>query len=156
MKMKFPALTGLVACIACAAAYGQASEPVRSRVISNQAVEAESEPVRVPSATGSRSLTAAPADSPVDSVARDLQKIVVLCATEPESDEFMTEWVSYVRRHRIAESDLETVIDDVIRRAEAYQAERRSGQRTRRMLTIMTSTSHKMHEAAKNAINNLR
>lgn len=156
MNMKFPALAALVASMLSLAASGQTSDRVQSRVITNQAVQSQTEPVRVPAATSSRLRAAAPADATVESVARDLQRIVVLCATEPESDEFMTQWLSYVKRHQVAESNLEAVVDDIIRRAGAYQAEHRSGPRTNRMITIMTSTSRKMHEAAKNAINNIR
>ena len=102
-----------------------------------------------------RVLTAEPAAPAGDSVAEDLQRIVVLCATEPESEAFKTAWVSYVRTHRVTERNLDALIDDVIQRAQAYRAER-SNSRTNRALLIITTTKTMMHDTAKAAINNIR
>ena len=85
---------------------------------------------------------------PVDSVAEDLQKIVVLCATEPSSDEFETEWASYIEKHPVTAENLDALIEDVLERAAVYRAEQSSNSRTNLTLTIMTTTQKMMHDTA--------
>jgi hypothetical protein len=84
---------------------------------------------------------------PVDSVAEDLQKIVVLCATEPTSEAFKTEWAKYIEMHPVAAEDLDALIDDVLERADAYRAQRSLNSRTNRTATIPT-TRTMMHDTA--------
>ena len=62
---------------------------------------------------------------PIDSVVDELQGIVVLCATEPDSAEFDQQWRNYIRRHRVGEADLGPLIFKVINEAEAYRGNRR-------------------------------
>ena len=65
-----------------------------------------------------------------DSVAEDLQKIVVLCATsEPGSREFASEWRNWLRKHHQEGDDVNATINDVLRRADTYR--RQAGQSPR-------------------------
>ena len=93
---------------------------------------------------------------PVDSVAKDLQRIVVLCATEPRSEEFKTEWARYIEAHSVTEDELDALVDDVLERAEAYRAERSPRSRRNRALASSRTTRTLMHDTAKAIINNLR
>ena len=61
----------------------------------------------------------------IDSVVDDLQGIVVLCATEPDSTEFMDQWRDYIRLHKIGKADLGPLIFRVVNDAEAYRGNRR-------------------------------
>jgi len=61
----------------------------------------------------------------IDSVVDDLQGIVVLCATEPDSTEFMGQWRDYIRLHKIGKADLGPLIFRVVNDAEAYRGNRR-------------------------------
>lgn len=88
-----------------------------------------------------------PVSVPVESVAEDLQKIVVLCATEPTSEAFETEWAHYIETHPVAAGDLDVLIDDVLERADAYRAKQSSNSRTNRTATIRT-TRTTMHDTA--------
>jgi hypothetical protein len=72
-------------------------------------------------------LTARPADGAIDSVADDLQGIVVLCAKAPESAQYRETWLDFVRRGQVAPPDLDRVIFSVINDAEAYRGNHRIG-----------------------------
>ena len=61
-----------------------------------------------------------------ESVIPELQGVVVLCATEPESAEFQTQWAAYLRKNYKRDMDIHAVIDDVLERADAYRAKQRS------------------------------
>jgi hypothetical protein len=61
----------------------------------------------------------------IDSVVDDLQGIVVLCATEPDSKEFMEQWRAYIRLHKISTTDLGPLIFRVVNDAEAYRGNQR-------------------------------
>lgn len=54
----------------------------------------------------------------VESVSADLQRIVVLCATHPNSGEFERAWRDYVAARRGVGFDLDGTIGTVLRRAE--------------------------------------
>ena len=64
---------------------------------------------------------------PIDSVTQDLQKIVVLCATDSGSAEFEDQWRTYVRRNGVSEAQLGHLVFRVINEAEAYRGNRRLG-----------------------------
>ncbi len=72
-----------------------------------------------------RITSAEPKPAQIDSVIPELQGIVVLCATEPESAEFKQQWRNYIRRHDINETELGLLIFQVINEAEAYRGNTR-------------------------------
>jgi len=124
-------MIGLASCLISASAVAQQSGSARDRQVAPQAIAVD------PAST-----------VPVDSVAEDLQKIVVLCATEPSSDEFETEWASYIEKHPVTAENLDALIEDVLERAAVYRAEQSSNSRTNLTLTIMTTTQKMMHDTA--------
>jgi hypothetical protein len=65
----------------------------------------------------------------VDSVVPELQGIIVLCATEPDSAEFADQWRNYIRRHKTSKNDLGPLIFRVINEAEAYRGNKRLNRR---------------------------
>ena len=62
-----------------------------------------------------------------NSVIPELQGIVVLCATEPGSAEFKTQWAAYVRQNYTRDMNVDAVIDNVLKQADAYRAKQRKG-----------------------------
>ncbi len=63
---------------------------------------------------------------PTNSRAQDLQKIVVLCATKPESEDFKRVWAAYVEKYHQPDAKLDRAIEDVLTRASAYRQSRHS------------------------------
>lgn len=63
----------------------------------------------------------------VDSIVPELQGIVVLCATQPDSKQFIRHWRDYVGRHHVTEAGLGPLIFQVINEAEAYRGNQRQG-----------------------------
>jgi len=59
-------------------------------------------------------LTVKPAAETVDSVAEDLQKIVVLCAQDEKQKEFEQAWGSYAEKHKLKGKELNQTIRKVI------------------------------------------
>jgi hypothetical protein len=165
MNTRVFVLTLSASFIAVASVQAQQTRPSQTRVLVAPAAQAQQEtqesiraaPTETapPSSIGTLS-AAAPRDTTVDSVAQDLQTIVVLCATQPDSEEFKTQWARYVEEHRVAEADLGALIDDVIERARTYRAERSSSRRSNRMVVLTTSTASRMHDVAMAAIRNMR
>jgi len=131
MTVRHLSMIGLASCLISASAVAQQSGSARDRQVAPQAIAVD------PAST-----------VPVDSVAEDLQKIVVLCATEPSSDEFETEWASYIEKHPVTAENLDALIEDVLERAAVYRAEQSSNSRTNLTLTIMTTTQKMMHDTA--------
>ena len=80
----------------------------------------QSDPGKTKGSLPSLQLQAVPSQEPVDSVASDLQKIVVLCATQPQSAEFDRAWALYLEEHYKPNLDVDGLIDDVLTRAENY------------------------------------
>jgi len=153
MNARRLALFCTVGCIATLGVHAQQSDRgENSRVLPRPAVVApeRSAPIRPETATPARVQRSgsAPEPVPVDSVADDLQKIVVLCATEPESDEFKTEWANFIEKHPVAAEDLDALIDDILTRAEAHRAAQPARSRTNRVLVVMTTTRAMMHDTA--------
>jgi hypothetical protein len=153
MNARLPAVLGLT-CVIATAGHAQQTTPSQTRVLVAPTAEQEqprparAAPAQPAPVRAARGLSATvPADATVDSVAEDLQKIVVLCATEPSSEEFKMAWASYIESHGVTEAKLDALIDDVTTRAEAYRAER-SSPRTSRVLVIMTTTKQMMHDTA--------
>lgn len=93
-----------------------------------------------------------------DSVVPELQGIVVLCATEPQSAEFKKQWAAYVRHNYEPAMNIDAVIKDVLLRADAYRAKQRSGSKKFPKSTVQSNatTERVMHETAKAAIQNVR
>ena len=58
---------------------------------------------------------------PVESVNSDLQRIVVLCATQPNSPLFDQAWRSYLAKNRVVDRQLGSLIETVLREAKAYR-----------------------------------
>jgi hypothetical protein len=92
------------------------------------------------------------------SVIPELQKIVVLCATVPQSDEFKNQWSAYVRRHYEPGMNIDVVIYDVIRRANAFLAgPKQSGQSAARLSVQSNAATRKvMHDTAMSIIRNVK
>lgn len=59
-------------------------------------------------------------DTAIDSVIPELQGIVVLCAKQPDSSQFRTAWINYLKSNRVKRSELGGLIFQVINDAEAY------------------------------------
>lgn len=59
-------------------------------------------------------------DTAIDSVIPELQGIVVLCAKKPDSSQFKTAWINYLKKNRVNRSELGSLIFQVINDAEAY------------------------------------
>lgn len=93
-----------------------------------------------------------------DSVQTDLQKIIVLCATEPQSAEFRKQWAAYVRENYKSGMDIDAVIGDVIRQADAYRARlrRASANAPARIVQPKSDTRKMMHDTAKAIIQNIK
>ena len=85
---------------------------------------------------------------PVESVSKDLQKIIVLCATEGPSEKFLREWARYVEQHGVKAADLDVLIDDVLARAEAYRRELPERSRVNRAALIITDAPPRMRDTA--------
>jgi hypothetical protein len=141
----------LIGLTASAGVLAQASDSEISRVVTNQSTAAQparAEPRAATRSVPGRALSAGAADSPVDSVAGDLQRIVVLCATEPSSEDFKQAWASYVEKHDVSAASLDAVIDDVLEQAAAYRARRSSSARATRVTTAPATTRAMMHDTA--------
>jgi hypothetical protein len=95
-----------------------------------------------------------------ESTAPDLQRIVVLCATKPNSAEFGREWQSYIQRHYRRGMDVDVLIDDVLKRADAHRkslAGNRNNPATRSLRAQDTTNTRKaMHDAAMASIRNMK
>ena len=65
----------------------------------------------------------------VDSVIPELQGIVVLCATQPDSQQFIIQWRDFVQRQNVTETGLSALIFQVINEAEAYRGNHRLGRK---------------------------
>lgn len=63
---------------------------------------------------------------PTGSQMDELQKIVVLCATKPQSEEFKQAWAAYVEKYHQPDAQLDRAIEDVLARASAYRQSRHS------------------------------
>ena len=57
-----------------------------------------------------------------ESVVPELASIVVLCATDPQSPEFEQSWSAYLREHRPQGNELNQLINQVLREAEAHRS----------------------------------
>lgn len=89
-----------------------------------------------------------------DSVAADLQKIVVLCATsDPGSPAITREWKKWLQQHAREDKDITVTIEEVLRRADAHRT--RSGKEP-----LNRGSRQKMqqvlHDTAKAVIQNTR
>jgi hypothetical protein len=93
-----------------------------------------------------------------DSVVPELQGIVVLCATKPQSAEFKKQWAAYVRRNYKPGMNIDAVINDVLRRADEYRAGKRAGSKgpATEVLQSPLHTKKMMHDTAKAVIQNMR
>ena len=91
-----------------------------------------------------------------DSTAPDLQRIVVLCATEPQSSNFKGQWYAYVRKNYETGMDVDAFVDDVLKRAAVYRARHKPDTQTRRLRATDASTRKMMHDAAMNAVRNMK
>ena len=81
----------------------------------------ESDPGMTKEVPASRQLRGATnPDTGVDSVADNLQKIVVLCATKPQSAEFDQAWTLYLKEHYKPGLNVDRLINKVLSRAETY------------------------------------
>ena len=92
-----------------------------------------------------------------DSVADDLQKIVVLCAADHDSPEFRRAWSAYVRSHDLQGARLDQTIQRVVN--EAYRYRRESGRSDGDRLVSpewKNEASKSMHDTSKNTIRNVK
>jgi len=93
-----------------------------------------------------------------ESVVPELQGIVVLCATEPESAEFKKQWAAYVRGNYKPGMNIDTVIKDVLRRADDYKAKKRGGSKgpATKVLQSAYDTERMMNDTAMSVIRNIK
>jgi hypothetical protein len=75
-----------------------------------------------PSPGRAQSATPRPADSRME----ELQKIVVLCATQPESATLAQAWGAHVKKYYERDAELDRAIDNVLNRASAERQRRHS------------------------------
>ncbi len=86
---------------------------------------------------------------PVESVASELQGIVVLCAKDPESPEFRRAWSGYVVKHGLSGDKLQSTIQKVVNEAFKHRQEYGQQQGTRmRSANWKDETSKAMHDTA--------
>jgi hypothetical protein len=89
-----------------------------------------------------------------DSVAEDLQKIVVLCATsDPGSPAITREWKKWLQQHAPDGKDLTATIEEVLRRADAHRT--RSGKEPLSRMSRQ-KVQRVLHDTAKAVIQNTR
>ncbi len=96
-------------------------------------------------------------DPGVDSVAEDLQKIVVLCATDHSSAEFKRAWAAYVRKHELKGAELESTQRRVAN--EAFQHRQQFGQskgERKDMIEWKKAAEKSMHDVAMSSIRNMK
>ena len=91
-----------------------------------------------------------------DSTVPELQRIVVLCATAPQSAEFEGQWTAYVRKHYKPGMNVDAVIDGVMQRAAAYRAEKSRRARIGKPAVSDTATRRLMHDAAMLSVRNMK
>jgi hypothetical protein len=111
-----------------------------------QATEMKRNPAHSPEWTNSKDSDPGTSDSAIP----ELSGIVVLCATKPDSAEFKDQWATYVRKHYEPGMDIDAVIDDVLRQADAYRARHRNKSRSSAAKTIQPNaeTRKNMHSTA--------
>lgn len=127
-------LLGVAASVGVGAALAQQADTPRSRV-----------PTHTPEFT--QPTTGDPAKAA--SVAADLQRIVVLCATKPGSQEFESAWTEYVRAHYRRGENVDALIEDVLRRAAAHRTGTSDAARSRAPVSVDSATTRKrMHDTA--------
>ena len=86
----------------------------------------------------------------------ELQKIVVLCATSPQSSAFKGQWNAYVRKNYEPGMDVDALVDDVLQRAAAYRAENDPDTQNTKRFAADAPTRKMMHDAAMNAVRNMK
>lgn len=146
MKAKFTVVPSLALGLALVCASAQQTVAPR-QAVPTHASEGSNPRAGDPDAERGRAQTQGAV--PIDSIANDLQRIVVLCATEPASKTFETEWANYVSAHYRRGVDVDALIDDVLRRAEAYRASHaHTAQRRAPAAADTTRTRTRMHDTA--------
>ncbi|MDJ0926070.1 MAG: hypothetical protein QNJ73_00350 [Gammaproteobacteria bacterium] len=101
-------------------------------------------------------IRAIPAE-PAESVVPELQGVVVLCATKPNSAELEDAWTEYLEYHYDDDTDLDRLIDTVISRANAHRRKQHSRTGTQSFSRAQRDeTKRFLHDTAKNAIQNVR
>ncbi len=120
----------------------------------NEPAEAEHPPAHTPEWTDLNDNDAGTSDS----VVPGLQEIVVLCATRPNSAEFQKQWTTYVRKNYRPGVQIDAVIDNVIRQADAYRARQSKLSKTsaRRAVNSNAETRRIMHDSAMAVIRNMK
>ena len=110
-------------------------------------------------------IRAVPAE-PVESVIPELQGVVVLCATKPNSQELADAWTEYLEYHYDDDTDLDQLINTVISRANAHRQKQHSRTGTQTFTRAQRNETEQFlhdtaeksirHDTAKNAIQNVR
>ena len=115
-----------------------------------QATEMKRIPAHTPEWTNTKGSDPGTSDSAIP----ELAGIVVLCATEPDSAEFKNQWAAYVRKHYEPGMDIDAVIDDVLRQADAYRARHRNTSRSSAARAVQPNaqTRKNMQSTAKSVI----
>ena len=88
-----------------------------------------------------------------DGAAADLQQVVVLCATRPESKAFRQAWQQWLVDHYESGMNVDATIADVLRRADAYRQQNGGKARASKKAKKI---SRSMHDAAMSVIRNMR
>lgn len=94
---------------------------------------------------------------PAESVIPELQSVVVLCATKPNSPELADVWSSYLQHHYDENTNLDQLISTVISRANAHRQNQhsRSGKQTFSRQQ-RNQIEEFLHDTAKPIIQNVR
>ena len=95
-----------------------------------------------------------------ESVMPDLQAIIVLCATEPASQDFKRQWTAFIRKHHKPDTDIDRLIDEVMSQAARHNNGKPPAHSNARSNRARTSASldirKMMHDVAMNAIRNMK
>lgn len=74
-----------------------------------------------PTTTGPPPLKVRGNVDPTGGLSPDLQKIVILCATDPESAELKRDWATYLHERYEDGMNVDAMIEDLITRADEYR-----------------------------------
>jgi hypothetical protein len=96
-------------------------------------------------------------DPGVDSVMDDLQKIVVLCATDHSSPEFKRAWAAYIQKHKLKGNALENTKRRVV--DQAFQHRQQFGQTKgdrKDMIEWKKDAEKSVHDTAMSSVRNMK
>ena len=111
--------------------------------------------VTAPPAPAAQRIQAAPQAVPADSVAEDLQRVVVLCAIGPGSQQFEDAWAVYVQRHVKPDADVDALIESILDTAQGMRDHRPDSVELKSEFN-REALRRSMHDTAKSIIQNVK